>query len=136
MQVTPNGWGGNFFNAYTRTADQGEARETYQFPRREWHGKHELKVGGDGVYRTFGGVSRSMPVNALRLDGSLAEQITFSGPGLLSAHDLEIGIFAQDHWALGDRFAVDAGLRFSGQTLGSAAAICASIGLRICTGQK
>ncbi|MGO8816559.1 MAG: carboxypeptidase regulatory-like domain-containing protein [Terriglobia bacterium] len=136
MQVTPNGWGGNFFNAYTRTADQGEARETYQFPRREWHGKHELKVGGDGVYRTFGGVSRSMPVNALRLDGSLAEQITFSGPGLLSAHDLEIGIFAQDHWALGDRFAVDAGLRFSGQTLGSAAAISPRLGFEYAPGKN
>jgi len=136
MQVTPNGWGGNFFNAYTRTADQGEARETYQFPRREWHGKHELKVGGDGVYRTFGGISRSMPVNVLRLDGTLAEQITFSGPGLLSAHDLEMGVFIQDHWALGDRFALDSGLRFSGQTLGSAAAISPRLGFEYAPGKN
>ena len=136
MQVTPNGYGGNFFNAYTRTADQGEARGTYQFPHREWHGKHELKVGGDGVYRTFNGVSRSMPVNVMRVDGSLAEQIAFSGSGLLGANDTEVGVFAQDHWALGDRFALDAGLRFSGQTLGQAAAISPRLGFEYAPGKN
>ncbi|MGD0226218.1 MAG: carboxypeptidase regulatory-like domain-containing protein [Terriglobia bacterium] len=135
MQVTPNGWGGDFFNAYTRTAHKGEAREIYQFPHREWHGKHELKVGGDVVYRTFRGVSRSMPVNILRVDGSLAEQIAFSGPGTLDAHDTEGGVFAQDHWAFGERFALDAGLRFSGQTLGSAAAIAPRLGFEYAPGK-
>ena len=135
MQVTPNGWGGDFFNAYTRTADQGEARETYQFPQFNWHGKHELKVGGDSVYRTFRGASRSMPVNVLRADGSLAEQIAFTGPGTLDAHDTEAGVFAQDHWAFGDRFALDAGLRFSGQTLGTAAAIAPRLGFAYAPGK-
>ena len=136
MQVTPNGWGGDFFNAYTRTADKGEARETYQFAQFNWHGKHELKVGGDTVYRTFRGASRSMPVNILRVDGSLAEQIAFSGPGTLDAHDTEVGVFAQDHWAFGERFALDAGLRFSGQTLGTAAAIAPRLGFEYAPGKS
>ncbi len=136
MQVTPNGWGGDFFNAYTRTADKGEARETYQFAQFNWHGKHELKVGGDAVYRTFRGASRSMPVNILRVDGSLAEQIAFSGPGTLDAHDTEGGIFAQDHWSFGERFALDAGLRLSGQTLGSAAAIAPRLGFEYAPGKN
>jgi hypothetical protein len=136
MQVTPNGWGGDFFNAYARTADKGEARETYQFPEFNWHGKHELKVGGDAVYRTFRGVSRSMPVDILRVDGSLAERIAFSGPGSLGAHDTEAGVFAQDHWALGDRVALDAGLRFSGQTLGTAAAIAPRLGFEYAPGKS
>ena len=135
MQVTPNGWGGNFFNAYTRTGHKGEARETYQFPRLDWHGKHELKVGGDAVYRTFSGVSTSAPVNVQRVDGSLAEQITFSGPGLLESDDLEVGLFAQDHWAFGDRLALDAGLRLSGQTLGKHAALAPRLGFQYAPGR-
>ena len=95
-----------------------------------------MKVGGDAVYRTFNGVSRSMPVDVARVDGSLAEQIAFSGPGLLSAHDLEAGVFIQDHWAIGDRFALDAGLRFSGQTLGMDGGHFAATGFRICPRQK
>jgi hypothetical protein len=135
MQVTPNGWGGDFFNSYTRTADKAEARETYQFPQFNWHGKHALKVGGDAVYRNFRGASRSMPINVLRADGSLAERIAFSGPGSLDAHDTEAGVFAQDHWAIGERFALDAGLRFSGQTLGTAAAIAPRLGFTYAPGK-
>ncbi len=118
MLITPNGWGGNYFNRYTRTGHQGEGRETYQFPHKNWHGKHELKVGADAVYRIFNGVSQSAPINVQRIDGSMAEQITFSGPGSLEAHDMETGIFLQDHWEFGDRLAFDGGLRLSGQTLG------------------
>jgi hypothetical protein len=32
MLVTPNGWGGNFFNAYQRNSHQEEILETYKFP--------------------------------------------------------------------------------------------------------
>jgi hypothetical protein len=135
MQVTPNGWGGNYFNAYTRTGDAGEARETMQFPRRDWHGKHELRAGVDGVFRTFDGASQSVPVNLQRLDGSPAEQITFIGPGSLGAHDLEMGAFAQDHWTFGDRLALDAGLRVSGQTLGKPAAFSPRLGFTYAPGK-
>ena len=135
MEVTPNGWGGNFFNRYTRTGYQGEARESYQYPHFEWHGKHELKLGGDGVYRTFSGVSSSAPVDVLRTDGSLAEQIGFTGPGSLAAHDLEVGLFVQDHWAFGERVALDAGVRLSGQTLGKADAVSPRLGLQYAPGK-
>ena len=32
MLVTPNGWGGNFFNRYTRTGYQGEAKRVTSIP--------------------------------------------------------------------------------------------------------
>lgn len=134
MLVTPNGWGGNYFNRYTRTGYQGEGRENFQFPQMTWHGKHELKVGADAVYRLFSGVSRSAPVLVQRVDGTLAQSITFSGPGSLDAHDMEIGIFAQDHWELGKRLAFDGGLRFSGQTLGKSAALSPRLALTYAPG--
>jgi hypothetical protein len=135
MDVTPEGWRGNFFNAYTRTGHQGEGREIYQFPHKNWHGKHELKVGGDAVYRVFDGVSHSMPVNIQRVDGSVAEQINFTGLGQLGAHDLEVGLFVEDHWEFGDRLALDAGLRSSGQTLGKADALAPRLGFQYAPGR-
>ncbi len=129
MQVTPNGWGGNFFNSYNRTSNQVEAHEAFQFPRKDWHGQHELKVGGDAIYRSYDGTSVSGPVDVLRTDGSLAERIEFSPAGSLKASDGEGGLFVQDHWGLRERLALDLGLRISGQTLGKAAAFAPRLGV-------
>jgi hypothetical protein len=129
MQVTPDGWGGNFFNAFTRTSNQVEAQATFQFPHKTWHGRHALEIGGDGIYRSYRGTSHSLPVDLLRADATLAEQIDFSGAGLLRATDTESGVFAQDHWALNDRLALDLGLRFSGQTIGKDAALAPRVGV-------
>jgi TonB dependent receptor/Carboxypeptidase regulatory-like domain len=129
MEVTPNGWGGNFFNSYNRASNQGEAQETFQFPHKAWHGQHELKLGGDAIYRSYDGTSLSRPVDVLRANGSLAERIEFAPAGLLKASDGEEGLFVQDHWALRERLALDLGLRVSGQTLGKAAVVAPRFGV-------
>jgi hypothetical protein len=129
MLVTPDGWQGNFFNAWTRDSSQQEALETYEFPHREWRGRHDIKIGGDYVRRRYDGTSRSRPVNLLRPDGSLAERIDFSGPATLSQGDNELAFFYQDHWAFNDQLAVDYGVRFSGQSLGEKAALAPRLGL-------
>ncbi|MGB9487970.1 MAG: carboxypeptidase regulatory-like domain-containing protein [Terriglobia bacterium] len=128
MLVTPNGWGGNFFNTWARDGSQQEASQTYQFPRKEWRGGHEFMVGGDLVHRSFSGSSVSRPVQVLRQDGTLAEQIDFQGKGQLSARDTEVAAFVQDHWAIQDRLAIDLGLRYSGQTAGDPTAFAPRIG--------
>lgn len=129
MVLTPDGWGGNFFNAYQRTGDQQELLETYQFARKEWHGKHDIKVGADGNHRSYSGFSHSRPVLINREDGTLAEQIDFLGSGSLAAQDTEGALFAQDHWAFNDQFAMDYGLRFSSQTIGEPAAFAPRLGM-------
>ena len=45
MLVTPNGWGGNFFNAYRRDSEQEQFSEMYKLPRLKWWGKHEWTLG-------------------------------------------------------------------------------------------
>jgi hypothetical protein len=75
-------------------------------------------------------------VQLVRPDGSLAEQITFQGPGVLRAEDTEVAIFAQDHWALNDHLALDYGARFSGQTLGAHAAFAPRLGLAYSPGRS
>ena len=48
---------------------------------------------------------------------------------------MEVGLFAQDHWEVGDRLAFDAGLRLSGQTLGKADAIAPRLGFQYAPGK-
>jgi hypothetical protein len=129
MLVTPNGWGGNFFNKWTRFSAQQEVLQSYSFPHYEWHGQHDIKVGWNVNHRAYSGISQSRPVQVLRADGSLAEQIDFTGAGELNANDTEFAGFYQDHWAFNDMLAVDYGLRLSGQTLGESSAVSPRVGL-------
>jgi carboxypeptidase family protein len=129
MLVTPNGFGGNYFDAWRRFSNEQQFLNIYQFPRKAWHGQHQWQVGGDLVHRGFESSDVSDTVQLLRADGSLAERIDFSGPASLHAEDNERAVFIQDHWAFNDHVAVDAGLRFSGQTIGEPAAISPRAGL-------
>jgi hypothetical protein len=119
MLLTPNGWGGNFFNSYTRESNEEQIGENITLPSRTWLGKHDLTFGGNFIQRAFEGSSASHPVQILRSDGTLAEQINFSGSGQLSATDAEGAAFVQDHWRVAERLDFDLGIRSTGQTLGT-----------------
>ncbi len=128
MLITPDGHLGNFFNTWSRASTQQEFSQNFQFPQWERWGRHELKIGGDLVHRDYDGTSVSHPVEVLRPDGALAQRIDFTGPASLKADDTEVALFAQDHWILNDRVALDVGLRFSGQTIGDKAALAPRVG--------
>jgi hypothetical protein len=101
MLITPEGWGGNFFNSWQRTSDQYELLPIYRFPIKDWWGRHELKVGADFTHRSYHVSRYSHPVQLLRQDGSLAEEIDFEGNGAFPARDTEVAEFVQDHWMVG-----------------------------------
>ncbi len=136
MRVTPDGWGGNFFNAWTRSSNQQEILQTYEFPHWSGWGKHSFTLGGDFIHRAYNGLSVSHPVLIERQDGSLAETINFSGPASLSAEDTEVAGFAEDHWAMNPRLALETGLRYSGQTIGDPAAFSPRAGLVYTPGSR
>ena len=117
--ITPTGWEGNFFNRWTRASTQQELQESYFFPRKQWKGHHDVKVGSDFVHSAYNGTSVSHPVQLLHADNSLAGEIDFTPSGILATSDTEIAGFAGDHWILNDYISVDYGLRFSSQTLGA-----------------
>ncbi|MGA2607359.1 MAG: carboxypeptidase regulatory-like domain-containing protein [Terriglobia bacterium] len=129
MILTPDNWEGNFFNAWTRASTQQELLQNYQSGKKDWAGRHTLRVGGEFVHRSYSDLSKSHPVQLVRPDGSLAELITFQGGGVLRAEDTELAAFAQDHWAFNDQIALDYGVRYSGQTLGEHAAFAPRLGL-------
>jgi len=129
MLISPEGWGGNFFNAWTRTSNQFELLPIYRFPVKEWWGRHELKVGADFTHRSYDGTSYSHPIQLLRQDDSLAERIDFLAGGPLKAQDTEVAEFVQDHWMLNERLALDLGGRLLSQSIGRSAAFAPRAGL-------
>jgi hypothetical protein len=128
MEITPEGWGGDFFNTWSRKANQVEALPTYQLSSKSWHGNHEIRFGADVLYRSYGGSSVSHPIDLLAQDGSLAERIDFQGPGVLRASDSEIAEFIQDHWSLSSHLTLNFGARLSSQTIGRDAAFAPRAG--------
>ena len=136
MQITPEGWGGNFFNSWSRTGNEFEALPTFQFPAKSWHGRHELKIGVDLSRRSYAGNSLSHPIQVLREDRSLAERIDFQGAGLLSGADTEVAEFVEDHWAVNSHLGLNFGGRLSSQSIGRAAAFGPHLGLAYAPGQN
>jgi Carboxypeptidase regulatory-like domain/TonB dependent receptor len=129
MLITPEGWGGNFFNSYARFSDHEELAENYQFARRRFLGTHELKAGTEIDRRSYFGTSLSHPIRIERQDGVLAETIGFTPAGNLHATDTEVAFFAEDHWAFRNNLSVDYGLRYSYQTVGEPAAFSPRAGV-------
>ncbi len=136
LQITPMGWLGNFFNAWERSSAQQQLQLNYLFPRQQWHGRHDLKIGGDAVHRAYQGHSHYHPIQLLRADNSLAEEIDFGPTGQLTTSDTELAAYAGDHWAFNDHISIDYGLRFSGQTLGNPAALSPRAGIVISPDKK
>jgi hypothetical protein len=123
LQITPTGWEGNFFNAWTRSSAQQEVLENYLFPRKHRLGSHDFKIGGDIIHRNYQGTSVYHPVQLRRADNSLAGEVDFGPAGNLTTSDAELGVYAGDHWIFNDYISIDYGLRFSGQSLGAPAAL-------------
>jgi hypothetical protein len=136
MQVTPEGWGGNFFNQWSRRGKEFQVVTAYQFAEKHWLGRHELHVGVDFDHRTYEGVSTSNPVQILRQDGTLAEEITFLPGTVQSASDSAVAEFIQDHWVLDSHWAVDLGARLSTETNGWSAAVAPRAGMAYSPGNE
>ena len=128
MLVNPEGWDGNFFSSWTRTANQFEAYPTFQFAPKKWLGRHELKIGLDVTHRSYVGNSLSHPVQLLREDGTLAEEISFTGNGPLRASATDVEEFIQDRWMVNDHLSIDVGGRLTSETVGRAAAFAPRVG--------
>src|SRR5260370_33426143 len=122
MVKNAEGWSGHFFDSWPRAANQFEAYPTFQFAPKEWLGRHELKIGADVTHRSYAGNSLSHPVQLLRQDGTLAEEISFTSGGRLMASATDVEEFIQDQWALNEQLAISLGGRLTNQAFGISAA--------------
>jgi hypothetical protein len=129
MLITPEGWSGNYFNSWVRNTDQLQVLPSLQIPLKNWHGNHEFTQGVELSRRAYDGTTHSHPVQLLREDGSLAEQIDFQGSGITRGTDTEVAEFIEDHWAISSRLTADLGARLDSQVAGRDAAFSPRLGL-------
>jgi hypothetical protein len=123
MLISPEGWGGNFFNRWSRRGKQFQLLPTYEFAEKHWLGRHEIQVGMDLIHRSYAGVNTANPVQLLQQHGTLQEEINFQPVGAQNTADTNVAEFIQDHWILNSHWTVDAGARLSSETSGWSAAI-------------
>jgi hypothetical protein len=135
MLITPEGWGGNFFNRWSRRGKEFQLIPSYQFSEKHWLGRHEIHAGADIDHRSYAGTTSSSSVQLLRQDGSLAEQIDFLATPLQTASDAAVAEFVQDHWVLDSHWAADLGLRVSSETKGWSGAVAPRAGLAFAPGK-
>lgn len=136
MLITPEGWGGNFFNQWSRRGKELQLIPSYQFAEKYWLGRHEMHVGVDVDHRSYSGTSTSDAVQLLRDDGSLAETISFQGAPLQNASDTAVAEFFQDHWVMNSHWALDFGTRVSSETNGWSAAFAPRAGVAFSPGDE
>jgi len=135
MLISPAGWGGNFFNQWSRRGKELQLLPSYQFAEKHWFGQHEIHVGVDFDYRSYTGTSNSDPIRVLRQDGSLAEEINFQGTVVQNVSDTGVAEFVQDHWVVDPHWAVDLGVRLSSETTGWFAAVAPRAGVAYSPGK-
>jgi Carboxypeptidase regulatory-like domain len=129
MLISPQGWGGTFFNQWSRRGKQFQFLPSYQFAEKHWLGRHEIRVGVDLNYRSYFGVSTANPIRILGQNGSLDEEIDFRPSRAQITSDTSVAEFVQDHWILNPHWTVDAGTRLSSETAGWSAAFAPRVGI-------
>ena len=135
MLITPQGYGGNYFNTWSRRGKEFQFLSTYEFSKKEWHGSHEIRVGVDIDWRSFFGTTESHPIQILRGDNSLAETVNFSSVPAQTPSDSIFAEFVQDHWLLNSHVSADLGLRLSTETTGRPAGAAPRVGLAYAPGK-
>jgi hypothetical protein len=136
MLINPEGWEGNFFNSWTRAANQFEAYPTFQFAPKKWLGRHELKIGADVTHRSYDGNSLSHPVQLLRQGGTLAEEISFTSNAPLNASATDVEEFIQERWIVNDHLSIDVGGRLTSETIGRRVAFGPRVGFAYSPGRS
>jgi hypothetical protein len=110
MVLAPEINSGSYFNSQDRTSRRVEWLTTYAAT--PLGPAHLVKIGAGVTYETFEGISRSRPVEIVREDGTLSQEITFAGRGLLDRHRTALRGFAQDSWTVSPRLTVQVGARY------------------------
>jgi len=136
MLITPEGYGGNYFNQWSRRGKEFQFLPTYTFSRKHWHGEHELRIGADIDWRSFFGITTSNPIQILREDNSLAEKIVFDQAPAQIPSDSFFAEFVQDHWLINSRLSLDLGARLSTETSGWSAAFAPRVGVAYSPGKE
>src|SRR5229473_4728027 len=106
-----NGTTGNYFQRLHQRGRRLQAVASVTAASRHWHGTHQLAAGANLAGVLYSQSAQRTEIQALRADGTLVRQSTFSGLANLRLSNTQAGAYAQDTWAISKRFVFQAGLR-------------------------
>jgi hypothetical protein len=117
LELAPGGNSGNYFATQNRTALRiGGAAVFSAAPLHFW-GTHNFKLGADVAGSNEDGEVSKHPVDLLGANGQLLERIFFTPGQPFEISDTGVAFFAQDHWQVNSRLALDLGLRSESQEI-------------------
>jgi hypothetical protein len=115
LVVTPGGNRGNYFAGQARNASRLGGSSTYSPAPLTGLGTHNLKLGAYVAASSDRGQVSEHPIDILNAMDQLIERISFAGGRPFRMADMEYALFAQDHWIVSPRLALDLGLRAESQ---------------------
>jgi hypothetical protein len=115
MTLSPTGNSGNYFNSQDRHSSRYELIETLSLAPINYAGSHNLKFGANFMRSHIDGLYQGRPVNVVNSQGELLRRIEFVGGSEYRRNDLEFAAFAQDHWLITPKLALDLGARVERQ---------------------
>jgi hypothetical protein len=119
MVLAPDVNSGSYFNDQDRTSRRAEWLSTYSFT--PLGPAHLIKAGAGVTRETFDGASKSRPVDIVRENGTLSQETTFAGGGLLGSARTAVQGYAQDAWTVASRLTVLYGARYDYESITAAA---------------
>src|SRR5262249_16237308 len=111
MILTPTGNRGNYFSSQIRNAARTAWLQTWSPAQIERAGTNDLKFGTTVTLVDDNGISNARPIEILDTTGLLMRRIDFTAGSRFGRQDLETSAFAQDHWNLNSRLALNYGGR-------------------------
>jgi hypothetical protein len=117
MVLSPVGNSGNYFGHENREARRFQWMETWKPTSLNLFGQHILQFGTLLAHADDEGQVIDHNVSIEGASGQLLRTITYDGNGVFKLSDLESAVYAQDHWILNSRVALDTGLRWETQSL-------------------
>jgi hypothetical protein len=129
MVLTPTGNSGNYFSQQDRRASRVEWIEMYSLSPINFYGTHNLRFGSSVARTGNRGDFVARPVEIKDTDGRLLKRIDWVGGDRFNRYDLETAFFAQDHFVIGRRLAMDIGTRFERQGITETIRVAPRIGL-------
>jgi hypothetical protein len=111
MTLTPVGNSGNYFNSQDRHSSRYELIEILSLQPIKSAGSHNLKFGANVMRAHIDGLYQARTVNIANARGEPLRRIEFTGGSEYRRNDLEYAAFAQDHWVITPKLALDLGAR-------------------------
>ncbi|HEV7797511.1 MAG TPA: carboxypeptidase regulatory-like domain-containing protein [Pyrinomonadaceae bacterium] len=111
LTLLPDRNTGNYFAETRRRTHRFQWQETYYARPLTLAGQHSFKIGAELDRTSISGRFRNNSILIRRNNGTLAQRIDFTGPSATAFRVGEVSAFAQNHWTISNKLAIDAGLR-------------------------